>query len=375
MYNDLSEYMSEMNKSLAVSKEVKLTLREALEDCTKDRLSKIAALYEVTGRSKMKKGELAEELCKHILDTNKLAETFVTLDKEQEELIEKLIANDFIESTNIPVNVYLNLYGNGILFTYINKENQIFMAMPKEVKESIVKMDKSTLDVEKNRYRLVEQYILAFSNLYGVFEESALLEIFNSQNEEKLTSEEFYSLLNKFMEKSGLVQAYNGKFVHEALLEGVGLDELIAEVEGKEYFVPAKEELLKYSDEFYIEMTPEHTNLKQYLLRLFNNDEEVAQGLFEDLCLALTDDSLSVDDALFELERRDIEIKDRKQLQEYIGAISLVNDNTRKWANRGFTPIEMPAPKQEPIVKEKTIGRNEPCPCGSKKKYKKCCGK
>lgn len=26
------------------------------------------------------------------------------------------------------------------------------------------------------------------------------------------------------------------------------------------------------------------------------------------------------------------------------------------------------------VVKEKQIGRNEPCPCGSGKKYKKCCG-
>ena len=24
---------------------------------------------------------------------------------------------------------------------------------------------------------------------------------------------------------------------------------------------------------------------------------------------------------------------------------------------------------------EKKVGRNEPCPCGSSKKYKKCCGK
>lgn len=27
------------------------------------------------------------------------------------------------------------------------------------------------------------------------------------------------------------------------------------------------------------------------------------------------------------------------------------------------------------IVKDKKIGRNDPCPCGSGKKYKKCCGK
>lgn len=27
------------------------------------------------------------------------------------------------------------------------------------------------------------------------------------------------------------------------------------------------------------------------------------------------------------------------------------------------------------VVKEKKIGRNDPCPCGSGKKYKQCCGK
>lgn len=30
--------------------------------------------------------------------------------------------------------------------------------------------------------------------------------------------------------------------------------------------------------------------------------------------------------------------------------------------------------KSKTIIKEKKPGRNEPCPCGSGKKYKKCCG-
>ena len=37
-----------------------------------------------------------------------------------------------------------------------------------------------------------------------------------------------------------------------------------------------------------------------------------------------------------------------------------------------------PMPPQESVVKvssKKTVGRNSPCPCGSGKKYKKCCGK
>jgi len=30
---------------------------------------------------------------------------------------------------------------------------------------------------------------------------------------------------------------------------------------------------------------------------------------------------------------------------------------------------------QKPIRREKKIGRNAPCPCGSGLKYKKCCGR
>ena len=34
---------------------------------------------------------------------------------------------------------------------------------------------------------------------------------------------------------------------------------------------------------------------------------------------------------------------------------------------------EFPTTAKQPIVKDKKIGRNDPCPCGSGKKYKKCC--
>ena len=30
--------------------------------------------------------------------------------------------------------------------------------------------------------------------------------------------------------------------------------------------------------------------------------------------------------------------------------------------------------KKQPVRKGKKVGRNDPCPCGSGKKYKKCCG-
>ena len=38
------------------------------------------------------------------------------------------------------------------------------------------------------------------------------------------------------------------------------------------------------------------------------------------------------------------------------------------------TQAEAPQPKQAPVRAEKRVGRNDPCPCGSDKKYKNCHG-
>ena len=40
-----------------------------------------------------------------------------------------------------------------------------------------------------------------------------------------------------------------------------------------------------------------------------------------------------------------------------------------------ITDLERLLNPPKPKIAEKKIGRNEPCPCGSGKKFKKCCGK
>jgi preprotein translocase subunit SecA len=37
------------------------------------------------------------------------------------------------------------------------------------------------------------------------------------------------------------------------------------------------------------------------------------------------------------------------------------------------SPKAKQGPKARPVTKSLGIGRNQPCPCGSGKKYKKCC--
>lgn len=47
---------------------------------------------------------------------------------------------------------------------------------------------------------------------------------------------------------------------------------------------------------------------------------------------------------------------------------NLLSDIERQTIKREFN-------KSKTVVRKKKIGRNEPCPCGSGKKYKQCCGR
>ena len=56
----------------------------------------------------------------------------------------------------------------------------------------------------------------------------------------------------------------------------------------------------------------------------------------------------------------------QQRLDDFGAAIWAVYDLRQLWKSLG--------PKVETLRKEATPGRNDPCPCGSGKKYKKCHG-
>ena len=78
------------------------------------------------------------------------------------------------------------------------------------------------------------------------------------------------------------------------------------------------------------------------------------------------------------LESFVIGFRDLKETKKATQLIAQMNSNTRIWGGNGETPLESLARKQSNAPQknaERKIGRNEPCPCGSGKKYKHCCGK
>jgi hypothetical protein len=240
---------------------------------------------------------------------------------------------------------------------------------------------------------IIHSYISALTNLYGILPVELLIEIFNSQNADKISIEEVNNILNNFPEEltRAYVYSYQGYFVHEAVVEFDEFDSLMSEKTGKPYYIPNKEELLRYTDDFYYEVTEEFDDLLDYVSKNLIKDEGKAQELVEEIhgsCQIGSDMKFVMDN----FNHFNVNFKSIEQLNEVMKLVMELSNNTRIWENNGHTPMEifekLEKPNMRPLPKvpfdfnatnvidmktRKKIGRNDPCPCGSGKKYKKCC--
>jgi preprotein translocase subunit SecA len=159
--------------------------------------------------------------------------------------------------------------------------------------------------------------------------------------------------------------AWKSELVEEALKLYRSKDELFASLPG----VPAdamrkveKKILLEEVDRHWMEHLEAMDELKEYVgLNSYAQRDPVAIYRLE---------SADMFDEMIE------DIKDctvRKVLSVVPRLSSTERTQTIKVARSNSTNIA-PTQKPAPVKAQKKVGRNDPCPCGSGKKYKKCCG-
>ena len=110
-----------------------------------------------------------------------------------------------------------------------------------------------------------------------------------------------------------------------------------------------------------------------------------ADYLMLELEYKVTEEDLNAAGIMNLLFERYVEFPNRTRGNHFVENCSEWVYSVRKWSNRGFTdrelgkekiiPSEIGLPEISNQVAKKKIGRNDPCPCGSGKKYKHCCGK
>ncbi|OQB48396.1 MAG: hypothetical protein BWY00_00671 [Firmicutes bacterium ADurb.Bin153] len=289
--------------------------------------------------------------------------------------------NDLLEREINLFAPFVAAQNMGILQCYCDS-GKLWFVVPDEIKNTLADLMKEGFLDDRRRRDNLNMCAVAAVNLYGVIGYEDFVQIFNSINDEKTDLKEINLKLMPYVEANTGYFLWDGYIMDESFMEyGMkGVRTLLEDRRGKPRYEPSKEEFLKYSDWDYYEQTPQIEDFKRKLLSLLDDEDSVLDIIDE--IHYLTIEGARISKFMDVLNNAGVIFSGIDEANETIHLLMEVSNNTRIWSNYGHTPDELfkeerkylrPLPK-EPFNFEE-VGRNKPCPCGSGKKYKHCCGK
>lgn len=209
-----------------------------------------------------------------------------------------------------------------------------------------------------------EKYVVACCNLYGMVEIKQVEHLFKLHNG---TEFDINKLGTRNLEKHFIV-SWKDVFYNDALEVDEDYKNHYKIVKTKPYYELEKSELLKYVDDNYFYFNDQYKAFEKYIKTLVDDNLIVSDIVF-DTHLGFIDDTNLQFTINHIQDLGSIEFESKDDLVQLMDHLTELQNNTRMWINNGFTPIEL----RKVYIKPSKVGRNDPCPCGSGKKYKKCC--
>ncbi len=361
---------------------------DALSRLTKEELTEIRKRFSVTGASSLKKQELAGVLADATL--RELPYVLGLMDQTRYDMLKKVANHGGAASVEADIPLVRYFEGRGLLFRgSISGKN--VLVMPQEMLAAFREWD--TKEYQALVRRNTEWILLAQGLLhyYGVLSWEEL-ERFVKQFSDATGDD--YALFELVISESGSYQATlaaTQEFVSHADVMDIGqVREEQAQRAELPFYPLMKRQVLQASDPLYIEKTPSFQALTKYLMQEYgmtrNEAEEEADLIVYDIKLG---DSPS---QMLESIQEKFELADESMVRDFIRLLSDLMNNTRLWFLKGYAPNEVRAaqpstaashPAAPPsgekaevyqFATKQKVGRNDPCPCGSGKKFKKCCG-
>lgn len=401
-------------------------LSDCLEVYTKERLLKLAEENGLEAKQNWKKDRIINHLYDSIMD--RIEERFLLLGERKLELLQQFSNGEFgademtLDEAEFYMTVYPIAVRMGLLYSF-NGEEAVSTTLPFEAKQSLDDVLSNFNQVRKQYHseivlwEQIEEILEAGVHLYGALTTGDVMDLWEIRHADpERTTEQTFAFLRYLFEKLPLLVIKNGyyfikKYVIAStqFVDGEEVENFYYYRSNKmngDYYEPTKQEIKYYAQHSFDRETLVYKRLKQFIEKI-TGDTEMVMELIESSILMGDELSNLMDEiAMLELIQFDTE----KQVEKFVELYVPLHNNSRLWENGGYTPTEMVAQatdgldipqgfnpfdlsqddqeqdniiplasyqenkneKQQPKRVDK-VGRNDPCPCGSGKKHKKCC--
>lgn len=186
----------------------------------------------------------------------------------------------------------------------------------------------------------IDKYLRACANLYGYVTPRQFLKLYNKFNTQKINKEMYLLWMEKLQRNSYEYYTLYTNAIICSKVPNKKIDEIIYYQEGKKYYNPTEAELLAYANPNYREQNEYIEEMLKFLVNSMKVNRLVAEGFLSKLAWYIRiEESIQAENDL--LENYGIVFKDMSQANEYFKRLQNLSNNTRKWANCGYTPKEL----------------------------------
>lgn len=381
-------------------KECSISLIALLNSCNMAELQHIRRTHPIKGASQLNKNALVQRLSLYLLEH--LEQHLGLLDPNRYNLLLKVMKAGsmlpFIELADDEVYEpgYFQQYG----FLFLDRGAII---MPYEVRERLLLVDTKRLKTVLDRNKVWIQLTQGLLFYYGNMKIKQLVEKVEHLTGQSVDYFEYWQIINELEHYDYSVQYTAYGFSHFKVEDPQYIDQEHRKRPELDYYPITKAQALRAADDEYVDRHAGYHSFVSFLRKHWEMDEEEADLIVSELIDRIKQGDKPAE--LITLLQSQLELIDLDQIQQMLNVLMPLMNKTRLWILKGHSPEELfveekqqlkPLP-QHPFQASQTptalapratnftptvynfqtktkVGRNDSCPCGSGKKFKKCCG-
>lgn len=366
-----------------------LSFADALGTLSKQQLTSIRTNLQISNLSSLNKQGLVEKLAVKIPEH--LSEAVRCFDQNRIKLIQKIAKNDGIwDKPQLELQQYEYFRERGLLFPGTVEGKRVVL-MPLELLETM--KEGNAVPDQPNVSRSMEWIRMTQGLLYyyGTLTVEQLISFVVSKGDGAEASTEFMDVLIDASHYYDQFEIHADDTISDTRVVDPQAIMKERSLRHDLDFCPfTKQQLLKAGEPEYVERNSHYMNLVRYVLHRYEIDREQADLMAEEIVDAAKNGNSLAE--VIELAKEFIDIPNEETMNAVTNLLVPLMNSTKQWAIKGYSPEELSAKRasasmllnhvpnqarQAEVIdlqSKKKIGRNDPCPCESGKKFKKCCG-
>ena len=392
----------------------------------KDNLKHMAKIMYLQGLSTLRKKELAMLVADEMLKPEVMYTWLLCMSEGELEAFRKVADSPDLR-ISVPEHLAMDAISMHLAYGYCHFDEDNNLLMPEEVAETWKKIDQKRFAKEHDKVLWIQSCYLFVETFYLRAPLEIFMKLLGRKKGFRVKEEELQNISINIPLDFKICEIIDDYVVALGIFTDPDyFREILYRQGDKDYYIPTYDEIIELAEEGCLVHKKPYQDMKRLLIRRAHVPEEQSNDLLMELweMIVLDDDVHGPLQWLLE----QIVVDGESMLREVIDLYMTLFNSTNMPSNRGYAPIDMPKPVMRPgsmptiipgsshaakLLKEaapgirkmgfevdldgdsdeipiatypggingpaetsvKKVYPNDPCPCGSGKKYKKCCGR